>query len=56
MKNILKAIAEWIRSHKRCEEAEEINHTCGSCPDPFWTDEDFKRKSEAQKDCLKCKA
>lgn len=28
---------------------EECN--CGSWPDPTWTDDDWKRKKEAEKDC-----
>jgi hypothetical protein len=33
---------------------EKEKHTCGSFPDPMWTDDDFIRKHEAMKKCNVC--
>jgi hypothetical protein len=34
--------------------ANSVEHTCGSWPDPYWTEEDFKAKAKAQKECPVC--
>lgn len=33
---------------------QEIKHTCGSWPGPGWSEEDYKRKDEAMKNCKAC--
>lgn len=32
----------------------ESQHTCGSWPDSYWTKEDWKKKNEAQVNCVEC--
>lgn len=44
-------------NHENCHDIKKSNekqHTCGSWPSPYWTQEDFIAKREACKNCPAC--
>lgn len=67
MKNLLQRIRQITNpvsicglmncNHKNCHDIKKSNekqHTCGSWPDPYWTQKDFIAKREACKNCPAC--